>query len=159
MASGQDHDKATALLSGPFGLIISLVFGIKIGLLSTIAFVIGGFWLSPDLDTKSLALKRWGKLRIIWWPYRKLIPHRSIFSHGPIVGTMIRLGYLLLIILLIGKLLLPSYFSEEFLSSQPIQELIMQYPEIIVAIFLGLEANVWLHLIQDGDPLPAEWKK
>ena len=26
-------------------------------------------------------------------------------------------------------------------------------------LLLGLEASVWLHLLQDGDPWPAEWTR
>jgi uncharacterized metal-binding protein len=33
----------------------------------------------------------------LWWPYAKLIPHRSFCSHGPLVGTAGRLLWLLLI--------------------------------------------------------------
>ena len=85
MASGRDHDKATRLWSLPFGLILGLLLNPANGLIGGFAFAIGGLWLSPDLDTQSRALKRWGILKTLWWPYRKLIPHRSVFSHGPLI--------------------------------------------------------------------------
>ena len=28
-----------------------------------------------------------GSLGFLWWPYRLLIPHRSLWSHGPVLGT------------------------------------------------------------------------
>ena len=34
-----------------------------------------------------------------------------------------------------------------------------RHPESALAGLLGLEASVWLHLILDGDPLPAEWSR
>ena len=34
-----------------------------------------GLHISPDLDTHSIAIKRWGILQRLWWPYQKLIPH------------------------------------------------------------------------------------
>jgi uncharacterized metal-binding protein len=30
-------------------------------------------------------------------------------------------------------------------------------PDQLIAVAVGLEGSVWLHLIQDGDPLPTEW--
>lgn len=36
--------------------------------------------------------------RILWTPYSKLIPHRSPLSHMPILGTLLRIGYIFLII-------------------------------------------------------------
>ena len=95
MASGEDHDKATCFWSLPFGFGLSFVMGLPSGLIGGLAFVVGGLWLSPDLDTNSKPLKRWGLLQGLWWPYRKLIPHRSLFSHGPLIGTALRLAYLM----------------------------------------------------------------
>lgn len=34
--------------------------------LATGCFLFGGLWLSPDLDTRSRALKRWGPLGLLW---------------------------------------------------------------------------------------------
>lgn len=49
--------------------------------------------LSPDLDLDSSIYRRWGPFRFLWWPYQKLLPHRSVFSHSFIVGPLIRLAY------------------------------------------------------------------
>jgi len=32
--------------------------------------------------------------RALWYPYAWAFPHRSIWSHGPLIGTAIRLAYL-----------------------------------------------------------------
>tara|TARA_B100001079_G_scaffold215846_1_gene190658 strand:- start:209 stop:463 length:255 start_codon:yes stop_codon:yes gene_type:complete len=34
-----------------------------------------------------------------------------------------------------------------------------QHPRTLIGVLLGLESSVWLHLILDGDPLPAEFTK
>jgi len=34
-------------------------------------------------------------LRVIWYPYQKLVPHRSWISHGLGVGPILRVAYLL----------------------------------------------------------------
>jgi len=51
------------------------------------------WWLSPDLDTDSAIAGRWGPAGIIWWPYQKLVPHRSWISHSG-VSALLRLAYL-----------------------------------------------------------------
>ena len=91
MALGRDHDRATALATVPVALVIALTLGPWPGVGAGLGCLIGGYWLSPDLDTHCQALKRWGPLRLIWAPYRWLIPHRSLWSHGPLLGTTTRL--------------------------------------------------------------------
>ena len=49
--------------------------------------------LSPDLDLDSSIYQRWGPLRFLWWPYQKILPHRSVFSHSFVVGPLLRLLY------------------------------------------------------------------
>ena len=158
MASGHAHDKATKLWTLPFAVAISLVIDLPTGFFAGLAFAIGGLWLSPDLDTHSQALKRWGKLQVLWWPYRKIIVHRSFLSHSPIIGTIIRLLYLLLIaylLLLILEIigLLNPYTVITFIST-----LIQTNTKYALSIVLGLEASTWLHLIKDGDPFPKKWR-
>ena len=63
MASGQQHDRATCWLALPYGLLWWPWLGPLGALVSALAFLIGGLWLSPDLDTKSRPYQRWGPLR------------------------------------------------------------------------------------------------
>jgi uncharacterized metal-binding protein len=116
MASGRSHDRATWVLSLPFGLLWWPWLGLAGLACGGLAFLVGGLLLSPDLDTRSNPTRRWGPLRLLWWPYRRLLRHRSLLSHSPLLGTCGRLAYL--------------------------------------AALVGLEASSWLHLIQDGDPMP-----
>ncbi len=159
MASGVDHDNATKVWCVPFGLILGILMGIQCGFIGCIAFTIGGLWLSPDLDTRSKALVRWGLLKGIWWPYRKLIPHRSLFSHGPLLGTALRISYLTSWIAFCLVILHPLGLPTPIEIGQTVFEKIKIYPEVTLAIILGLEGSVWLHLIKDGDPLPREWQR
>ena len=78
MACGRDHDRATAAFCIPIGMITSWWLGWSIGSITAVSFLVGGLWLSPDLDVQSRALKRWGLLAWIWWPYRRLVPHLSL---------------------------------------------------------------------------------
>ncbi len=159
MASGQNHDKATRILSIPIALLIGILFGIGKGILAGIAFFIGGLWLSPDLDTNSNSLKRWGLLKLVWWPYRKLIPHRSFLSHAPFLGTTFRLLYLSVIALMIRFVINLLGYDIPFISMVNVKSLIEKYPQQLIAIIVGVEASAWLHLIQDGDSLRIKWHK
>ena len=162
MASGRVHDRATLLVCLPFGLAVWPLLGAKAAVLGGAAFVIGGLWLSPDLDTRSRPLRRWGPLRWIWWPYRQLIPHRSLFSHGPLIGMALRLLWLLGVIALVWVALSPwpiLQLPPAHVLSHQLLEQARQHPQGVVAAALGLEGSVWLHLLLDGDPLPAEWHR
>ena len=162
MAKGRDHDRATALACIPFGLVVMPVLGIPAGCIAGLCFLIGGLWLSPDLDTRSKPLHRWGPLRVIWWPYRRLIPHRSLFSHGPLIGMSLRVLWLVAVGLMAWLLLrsIPGLGIPDLNTlSATVQQLVQQHPGSVMAAVLGLEASVWLHLLLDGDPLPMEWHR
>ena len=156
MAAGRDHDRATVLAAVPLALLIGFTLGPLNALYAVLAFWIGGLWLSPDLDTQCRALQRWGPLQLIWWPYRWLIPHRSIWSHGPLLGTITRLLFLggwiaLALVILPGVSVIDAITAiEPWCRNNTAQ---------LLAALLGLEASCWLHLILDGDPLPAEWQR
>ncbi len=159
MASGHKHDQAAQTWSVPFGILIWFLIDLKSGFIAGIAFAIGGQWLSPDLDTKSNALKRWGFLKWIWSPYRKLIPHRSLLSHSPFLGTALRLLYLLVIISFIPIILKILGISSPLIIGRKIIEHALERKQLVIAALLGLEASTWLHLLQDGDPLPNSLRK
>jgi uncharacterized metal-binding protein len=67
----------------------------------------GYSFVSPDLDQEGYsaleieAVRALGPLGYLWlalwWPYAKLIPHRSFWSHGLLVGTAGRLLWLFLV--------------------------------------------------------------
>ncbi|ELR98429.1 metal-binding protein [Gloeocapsa sp. PCC 73106] len=103
MPSGSTHDRIT-LWTVPWLVVLGwyLSKNGKLALLLTLGFLFSGLMFGPDLDIYSVQFKRWGKLRFLWLPYQKLIKHRSLLSHGPILGTMIRVIYLLTIITLVG---------------------------------------------------------
>lgn len=77
--------------------------------------VLSGLILSPDLDVDKgfiglahlrrvpvigwLLAVAW---RVFWYPYAKIVPHRSPISHAPIVGTLLRVGYLAVPVLAIN---------------------------------------------------------
>jgi uncharacterized metal-binding protein len=58
------------------------------------AYLFSGLLLSNDLDTYSRPYKRWGPLRLLWLPYQRLVAHRSVLSHGVLIGPLLRVLYL-----------------------------------------------------------------
>ena len=154
MASGRRHDQSIWILSLPLGIAVGLVLGWAAAWIAAASFWAGGLWLSPDLDTRSNALRRWGALGFLWWPYRRLIPHRSLWSHGPFLGTTVRLG-VLLTWCLIATLAIPALSPGMLLTE--LQQLMRQHPGEFIALLVGLEGSAWIHLILDGDPWPQEW--
>ena len=109
MASGKTHDKITLIFS-PIVAITFLLLNINLftkngaiflTIIGLASYIFGGFMFSGDLDIKSNEFKRWGKLRFIWVPYQRFFKHRSIFSHGFILGPIIRILYLYLIFIII----------------------------------------------------------
>lgn len=162
MAAGRDHDRATLTWWLPVGLLTGWWLGWINGAFTACAFVVGGLWLSPDLDVHSTALRRWGVLKGIWWPYRRLLPHRSFFSHGPLIGMGLRLAWLSALMLLLwtamASILTPTVPTPS--QAWPaLMTALKQHPRSLISVLVGLESSVWLHLIMDGDPLPAEGTK
>ncbi len=154
MASGRAHDRATWLLCLPFGLLWWPWLGFSAALAAAGGFLAGGLWLSPDLDTTSHPSRRWGPLGLLWLPYRRLLRHRSLLSHSPLLGTAVRLAYLGAWLLLLALLLQPLGAPSPARLLEAGRELWRQQRPLLIAALVGLEASSWLHLIQDGDPDP-----
>ena len=153
MASGQQHDRATWILALPFGLLWGPWLGLGGVMVGGLAFLIGGLWLSPDLYTRSNPSRRWGPLRLLWWPYRRLLRHRSLLSHSPFLGSTVRLLYLAAMITGVSGLLHPWGAPSPLQLARSLQLVWQQQRGLSLAVLIGVEASAWLHLIQDGDPL------
>lgn len=145
MASGKNHDRAI-LFTSPIVGIIGVSHSLELGIIAASAHLLGGLYLSPDLDLVSRPFKRWGLLRCLWIPYQKLIPHRHWLSHGVIVGSIIRLLYL-------SAWLSPLWFV--FPGLQQIEWAISWQKAI--AFLVGVELSALNHLLLDGllIPLPS----
>lgn len=135
MPNYKTHDKigvitapviaATSIyLQKPIEFTIALVTG----------FVLATYFFSPDLDLNSRIYRRWGFLRIIWYPYRKMIHHRSWLSHSGPISATIRLLYLCVFLAPI------FYFAKiDLLTFQP----------WCVIIWLSVSLSDTVHLIAD----------
>lgn len=151
MASGKNHDKSIYFTSPIVAAVASYHVGIELGLIAGLAHLLGGLFLSPDLDLQSRPFKRWGFLKIIWVPYQQLIPrHRHWLSHGVIVGSALRLVYL-------------ATWLSPLLLAFPLSKFQMDSVNIAraIALFVGVELSAINHLVLDGMilPLPQSVKR
>src|SRR5437764_6049176 len=94
MPSAKTHDAITFMLAAPaaaaaYAATRHLSAAVIVGL----SFLFGGLMFGPDLDTVSRQYSRWGPFRWLWFPYRSFFKHRSRFSHGLLLGALLRVFY------------------------------------------------------------------
>lgn len=121
MPKGPTHTRATVGLTVALS-IASFAYVPRIGPAS-LAMIPGcllGILVSPDLDVRRGSYSHFLIYKYIgvipervwfyfWFLYSRMIPHhRSLWSHGPIIGTLIRVIYI--IFLTGGFCLLAQYF-------------------------------------------------
>lgn len=157
MPSGIAHDRIT-LWSLPW--IAGISYGISrngdLTLILCGGFLFSSFMFGPDLDIHSIQYQRWGYLRGIWLPYRSCLRHRSWLSHGLIIGTCLRILYLLIVIafisifvVAIAQLIWGFAWNWQDFARQQWQRLITQYPLETMMLLLGLELGAMIHSLSD----------
>ena len=94
MPGARTHDAITFLLAVPSAIAAySATRSVASAAVTAAAFVLGGLMFGPDLDTVSRQYSRWFLLKFLWFPYRHFFKHRSRFSHGLVLGALIRVVY------------------------------------------------------------------
>lgn len=156
MPSGRTHDRIT-LWSLPIVAAVSLwaTRSSTLTLAVVGGFLFGGLMLGPDLDTRSIHHQRWGWFRWIWIPYRNSISHRSPLSHGPVIGSTIRVIYLTVVVGFATVFALAAF--NEVLGmgwtwgalGQLISARASQYRQVAIAAAVGLEAGALGHYASD----------
>jgi uncharacterized metal-binding protein len=122
MSTGEVHAFATAAAGGAM---LPLLYFVGHAPLAQAACFAGGclagLVIDPDLDMRHFTYAEdvvrssvggllAGVWYGLWWPYTRLIPrHRHPLSHFPIVGTLGRVLYLLLVFGLLWYLAGPGY--------------------------------------------------
>jgi len=141
MPNGKTHDIITLIIAPIIGVITYYVLtDIKITMILMFTYFFASFMFNGDLDTNSKPYNRWFILKMIWIPYQLLFNHRSIFTHGLIIGTIIRIIYIGIIPLSIVVL------------HNNIQEVIIYIKNnfnIILVLVIGLELGSAIHTISD----------
>ena len=145
MANGKAHDRAI-LFTAPLWL---LVPDPMMGATGAIAHLVGGLYLSPDLDMNlgntSRPLKRWGPFVFVWHFYRIAIPHRGI-SHVIILGTCTRL---LNLAVMAALLAVPAIVIAPSMVSWMAIALLSIDPVAAAIVLAGLESSALVHLVLD----------
>ncbi len=115
MPSGRVHSAATVVLAAATAW-LSVRSGAPMPQVAAVsAGVLTGLVLTPDLDvdegcySTNIIRQTFGRTAarlwfLFWLPYSRLVPHRSYLSHMPILGTLIRLLYVVAIPLLVYML-------------------------------------------------------
>jgi len=139
MPNGKTHDKIS-IITAPVVLGVSYYITDNIELTGIIflTYLFSSFMFNGDLDTNSRPYNRWWLFKMIWIPYQLMFHHRSVFTHGIIIGTVVRLLYLCIIPLSI------YYFQTGNIHINEIIDL-----EILLYVFIGLELGSAVHTISD----------
>ncbi len=156
MPSGRTHDEIT-LWSLPLvaGGTYAQTRSSSLTLIVAGGFLFSGLMFGPDLDIYSQQFQRWGWLRWIWLPYQQSLHHRSFLSHGPVVGTALRILYLGIWIgaIAFGVVLVGDFLGlftwNPSMASAAIARTLKQYPLEGIALFLGLELGAMSHSLSD----------
>ena len=112
MPNGKQHDRITHITApiigvGVFGVLTNIKNGVDLmsALILTLilmsAYYFSSLMFNGDLDTNSRPYNRWWLFKMLWVPYQVMFKHRSFWTHGIIVGTVVRLLYLSPLIVLI----------------------------------------------------------
>lgn len=140
MPNARDHSVITILAAIAAGLMASMYVGAELALVGVASAILGDLFLSPDLDhhAGSLAFRMWGPLRFIWEPYARILPHRSVVSHFPLIGTAGRLIYL-------AAIAAPFVWLFELDALTAMAALRSE----LIAALVGLELSNSLHFLAD----------
>ena len=150
MSSGVVHGKVTKGISP---IVFVAVFTYTNDFILATFGMIGcwlGLFIEPDLDVDHTTMSErriqdvsflFGRIYFyIWLPYAKLIPHRSVISHLPILSTTIRYGYIAAWVLVVPLIL--GFFPE-------IKGFALQYQNELMWLFIGNCVSDLAHFIFD----------
>ncbi|MGL5032417.1 MAG: metal-binding protein [Microcystaceae cyanobacterium] len=157
MPSGRTHDRLTwLLLPGVAAIAYGVTRSGGLTLAVSGAFLFSGLMFGPDLDIHSVQYKRWGWLRWLWLPYRKMLRHRSLISHGFLVGTFFRLFYVAICFtaiafLLIGfTIIIQLPWRWDLLQIWlTISSFLKSHSKEAIALLIGLEVGAMSHSLSD----------
>lgn len=161
MPSGKTHDSITKK-TAPLVAVSTFVASILIQpadinfieaifptLIITASYIFAAFMFSGDLDLYSRQTRRWGIFKFIWKPYQSLFNHRSVFTHGILLGPVVRLIYLYM-------LCLPLWIAIYILKEKPLGLIldktwlfISNPPTIFILFFIGIVLGGASHTLAD----------
>jgi uncharacterized metal-binding protein len=144
MPDGKTHLAAAviALLPAAAATVAYHFLGLWPVVIAVAAYLIGTIWLSPDLDLKSQPYMAWGPLRWIWWPYMRMVPHRSWWSHGPVIGTLARVS----VLVALSSIVVSVLVWQGVISLPGIRSALRIDLWALFSILSGLEVSALVHI-------------
>ena len=138
MPDGRTHDKITSITTPVVGIVSYIVTkDIKTTAILMSTYLFASLMFNGDLDMPSKPFNRWWLFKMIWIPYQIMFNHRSIFTHGLIIGTVVRILYLAIIPFIIL-----------FLNGN-LDILLNINLQLLFLIFIGLKLGSAIHTISD----------
>lgn len=144
--NGAAHAKASVALAVPCSLAAAAyTSGDYAAMIGAGLGCLAGISIGPDLDQEAISRQEWKIIRrtlglgflflLFWWPYATLHKHRG-FSHTPVLGT---LGRILYIVLMVGvPCLLLLLFGVK-----------LEFPSLPVSVWRGLVWSVFGLIVSD----------
>lgn len=149
VSSGKTHDRVNSIFIALLVLVLffyNLINDVSI-LYFVLGFMVGTFYLGPDLDLRSNLYYRWGALRFIWHPYQNILSHRSVWSHFPLLSDIIRYSW-------VGMM-----YSIFFLSPYILSKYVLEDMQYMNAVYLLLTIAVLLYVTATKKKLPKKYRK
>ncbi|HPH95371.1 MAG TPA: DUF2227 family putative metal-binding protein [Anaerolineaceae bacterium] len=156
MADGKLHAAVSVILAGSGQALQQIA---SVTSYQAMAFSLGallGIILTPDLDlvggsiSQRQVRKSTGNIigliwAMLWYPYAKLLGHRSFWSHTPIIGTIIRIIYVFGLPLLLWSML----WQAGHVSVPPPIPVLGQLDPLLFWVLLGLSVSDLFHWLMD----------
>lgn len=115
-----------------------------------VAHMVSTVYLSPDLDLVNSSPEHvWGPFRFLWWPYGKVIHHRSILSHGSALSALLRIAYLLMMVEFIGGALDGLHVIHLGAINDAARQWAGVHQSIVLALVAGCITSDTVHTISD----------
>lgn len=152
MPNGITHDKITYITTPMVALGTSIVTGsTEATILVSGAYLFSGLMFSGDLDLPSVQYYRWKFLRFIWRPYQKMFSHRSIWTHWPLLGTIVRILYLYLwfSIGLFGVNLFSTSSTTYIEIQKEVLLFLTENQYYVISLFIGMVLGSFSHSAAD----------
>jgi uncharacterized metal-binding protein len=138
MPNCKTHDIITAVMTPVVaGVTYYVTKDIKITGIILVLYLFASLMFNGDLDIESRPYNRWLFLKFIWIPYQHMFHHRSVFTHGLVIGTIVRILYLATIPLVI------LCFKHDLGIIKTISI------HLALLVFIGLESGAAVHTIAD----------
>lgn len=150
MPDGRVHDKITFISAVVVGAVSCISLGLTNGPILTLAYVFAGLLFNGDLDhdVGATCYNRWWIFKYLFWVYLKIMPHRSIWSHGPILGTLGRLIYVGIYVVI--GFAYPVYRGH--ITLDQIWVWISTNRVELIVVCIGLELGAMSHSLADWAP-------